>query len=144
MKFDYKTLKRMAESGDTVGRWNGKSVFSTDRKNLNSKKVGAFYILYDDNNKIVRKTTDEWKCYGEVSKDGTVNEYEFPCSYKLMEVSMKYGVWREAEGVYSPGYEVNEKPMGDVRIEMDVDMTLLKAREMSVADLLKGFNYGLD
>lgn len=141
MNFDYKTLKRMAESGDMVGRWNGKSVFSASKKNLND---GVFYILYDDNNKIVRKTTDEWKCYGEVYKDGIINEYEFPTNYKLMEVSTKYGVWQEAEGVYNPGYDVNENPMGDVKIEIDVDTTLWKAREMSVADLLKGFSYGLD
>ncbi len=144
MNYDYKTLKKMAESGGKVGRWGGKLVFSTTRRKLNYKQAGVFYILYDDNNKMVRKVNDEWECCGEVRKDGTVNEYDFPSKYKLMEVSMNYGVKQEAGAVYNPGYNVNEKPMGDVKIEIDVDMTLRKAREMSVADLLKGFNYGLD
>lgn len=144
MNYDYKTLKKMAESGGKVGRWGGKLVFSTSRKKLNDKQGGVFYILYDDNNKMVRKVNDEWECYGEVCKDGTINEYEFPTNYKLMEVSTKYGAWQEAEGVYNPGYSVDEKLMGDVKIEIDVDTTLRKAREMSVADLLKDFKYGLD
>lgn len=146
MDYDYKTLKKIAKSGGTVGRWKGKLVFSANKRKLNDKQAGVFYILYNDNNKLVRKVNDEWECYGEVCKDGTINEYDFPSKYKLMEVSMNYGVKQEARtvAVYNPGYSVNEKPMGDMKIEMDVDMTLRKAREMSVADLLKGFNYGLD
>ena len=31
----------------------------------------------------------------------------------------------------------------DVRVEIDVEATLKKAREMTIEDLLAGFNYGL-
>jgi hypothetical protein len=32
----------------------------------------------------------------------------------------------------------------DVRVEIDVEATLKKAREMTIEDLLKGFDYGLE
>jgi hypothetical protein len=47
------------------------------------------------------------------------------------------------EGTYAPGYDRAERPVGDVRTEIDVEKTLKMAREMSINDLLDGFLPGL-
>jgi hypothetical protein len=44
-----------------------------------------------------------------------------------------------SEGTYSPGYDVSERPVGDVKAEIDVEKVLKSAREMSVESLLDGF-----
>jgi hypothetical protein len=48
-----------------------------------------------------------------------------------------------AEGSYAPGYDVSERPVGDVKTEIDVEKTLNMAREMTIEDLLEGFLPGL-
>jgi hypothetical protein len=40
---------------------------------------------------------------------------------------------------YAPGYDVSERPVGDVKAEIDVEKVLKSAREMSVESLLDGF-----
>jgi hypothetical protein len=47
------------------------------------------------------------------------------------------------EGTYTPGYDRAERPVGDVKTEIDVEKTLKMAREMSINDLLDGFLPGL-
>jgi hypothetical protein len=45
---------------------------------------------------------------------------------------------------YSPGYDVNERPVADVKTEIDVEKTLKMAREMTIENLLEGFLPGVD
>ena len=164
MTFDYRTLSQAARSGQRLGNWNGKAVFAASANDLDNKGSGAFYILYDDENKIVARVGNAWKSFGEVSEAGSVNEYNSARSYKtpaeaaqaahkastsgmrysnepIPQATMK--VSYAPEGSYTPGYDVSERPTGDVRVEIDVDAVLKKARETSIDDLLDGFMVGI-
>lgn len=160
MTFDYNTLKRAARDGSRLGNWNGKAVFAASAMQLQNLGTGAYYILYDDENKIVAKTSNGWKSYGEVSEKGSVSEYSSARNYKAVEANPTYGrkipketppvtVSYSAEpvsagGSYTPGYDRTERPVGDVKLGLDVEGTLKKAREMTVESLLEGFLPGVD
>lgn len=153
MTFDYNTLKRMAREGQRLGNWNGKAVFAASALKLDNLGTGAYYILYDDENKIVAKTSNGWKSYGEVSESGSVSEYSSARSYRTVEANPTYGrkmpkdappvtvSYAEPAAVasYAPGYDRTERPVGDVKMGLDVEGTLKKAREMTVESLLEGF-----
>lgn len=158
MTFDYNTLKRMAREGQRLGNWNGKAVFAASALKLDNLGSGAYYILYDDENKIVAKTSNGWKSYGEVTEQGSVSEYSSPHNYRTVEANTSYGrkIPKETPPVvvsysapaavasYAPGYDRTERPVGDVKLELDVEATLKKAREMTVESLLEGFLSGVD
>lgn len=170
MTFDYSTLRKAEREGVRLGNWNGKAVFASSANNLENKGSGAYYILYDDENKIVARTTNGWKSFGEVSAQGSVNEYSSARNYKTpaeavaaarkassaakpQTSGMRYSsepipqatvtVSYASEGTYAPGYDRAERPVGDVKTELDVEKTLKMAREMSIEDLLAGFLPGL-
>jgi len=171
MTFDYRTLSQAARSGQRLGNWNGKAVFAASANDLDNKGSGAFYILYDDENKIVARVGNSWKSFGEVSEAGSVNEYNTARNYNTAAEAaqaarkakeersystsgMRYSsepipqatmkVSYAPEGSYTPGYDVSERPTGDVRVEIDVEGTLKKAREMTVESLLDGFLLNVD
>ena len=167
MTFDYYTLKRAAKDGSRLGNWNGKAVFAASSNDLQNKGNGAFYILYDDENRLVTRVGSGWKSYGEVSEQGSVNEYSSARNYKTPQeavaaarkagersyptTGMKSATMPQptmtvsytAEGSYAPGYDVNERPVADVKTELDVEKTLKMAREMTVENLLEGFLSGV-
>ena len=155
MTFDYNSLKRAAKDGSRLGNWNGKAVFAASVNDLENKGSGAYYILYDDENKIVSRSVinDEWRSYGEVSESGSVNEYSSPCRYTTAAEAVEAmnpkrksyytkSVKKE-ENSYAPGYDMSERPTGDVKLEIDVEKTLKMAREMTIESLLEGFLSGL-
>lgn len=176
MTFDYSTLRKAEREGMRLGNWNGKAVFASSADNLENKGNGAYYILYDDENKIVARTNNGWKSFGEVSAQGSVNEYSSARNYKTPAEAaaaarkassktstsgMRYssepipqaavavcGYTADAPvgtgGSYSPGYDRTERPVGDVKVGLDVEGTLRKAREMTVESLLEGFLPGVD
>ena len=171
MTFDYNTLKRAARDGSRLGNWNGKAVFAASANDLENKGNGAFYILYDDENRLVTRVGSGWKSYGEVSEQGSVSEYSSARNYKTPAEAaqaarkakeersystsgMRYSsepipqatmtVSYASEGSYSPGYNRAERPVGDVKLEIDVEKTLKMAREMTVESLLEGFLPGVD
>ena len=82
MTFDHYTLKKAEREGMRLGNWNGKAVFASSANNLENKGSGVYYILYDDENKIVARTNSGWKSYGEVTSQGSVNEYSSARNYK--------------------------------------------------------------
>ena len=82
MTFDHYTLKKAEREGMRLGNWNGKAVFASSANHLENKGSGAYYILYDDENKIVARTNSGWKSYGEVTSQGSVNEYSSARNYK--------------------------------------------------------------
>lgn len=174
MTFNYGTLKKAEREGTRLGNWNGKAVFAASANNLENLGSGAYYILYDDENKIVTRTNNGWKSYGEVTEQGSVNEYSSARNYKTpaeaaaaarkassaakpQTSGMKYSstpipqatvavcgyTAHASEGSYAPGYDASERPVGDVKTEIDVEKTLKMAREMSIEDLLDGFLPGL-
>ena len=135
MNFDYKTLRQYAAQGQNLGMWNGKKVFAAAEKDLDGLGSGVFYIVYDDDNKIVGRDGNKWYMYGFVSVEGTVNETRVR-PYKVVEIPKE-------SPQYTTGYDVEERPIGDVKMGLDVEATLKAAREMTVDSLLEGFNYGL-
>ena len=173
MTFDYRTLSQAARSGQRLGNWNGKAVFAASANDLDNKGSGAFYILYDDENKIVARVGNGWKSFGEVSEAGSVNEYNTARNYKTpaeaaaaarkakeerssaawpQTSGMRFAAMPQSEPIpqatmtvsYTPGYQVSERPVGDVKLGLDVEGTLKKAREMTVESLLEGFLPGVD
>ena len=145
MNFDYRTLRSLELNGERLGSWNGRPVFASSSGNLDEKGTGAFYVLYDDENKIVGRDGNRWYSYGTVSESGSVSEYASRRSYNVYkEESKPQKKKKESGGLYSPGYEAQEHPVGDVKLEIDVEATLKKAREMTIDDLLVGFNMGVE
>lgn len=170
MTFDYNTLKRASRDGSRLGNWNGKAVFAASANDLENKGSGAYYILYDDENRLVTRVGSGWKSYGEVSEQGSVSEYSSARNYKTPAEAaaaarkagersyptsgMRYSsepipqatvtVSYASEGTYTPGYQVSERPVGDVKLTIDVEKVLKMAREMSIDDLLEGFLPGVD
>ena len=167
MTFDYSTLRKAEREGMRLGNWNGKAVFASSANNLENKGSGAYYILYDDENKIVSRSAanNGWKSFGEVTEQGSVNEYSSARNYKTPAEAaaaarkassrtstsgMRYSseptvtVSYANEGTYTPGYQVSERPEGDVKLTIDVEGTLKKAREMTVESLLDGFLLNVD
>lgn len=155
MKFDFETLKNHAKIGNKLGNWNGKPVFATSAKDLENKGSGVYYIVYDDENRIVGRDGKFYYSYGTVNAEGSVSEYSSRRRYNTqhdradykMNMAMKYSsepVPAATVAVtYTPGYDISERPVADVKVEIDVEATLKKAREMTIDDLLEGFNYGL-
>jgi hypothetical protein len=154
MNFDYYTLKKLAKEGSRIGNWNGKAVFAASASNLDSLGSGAFYVLYDDENKIVGRDGKHFYSYGTVSESGSVSEYSSRRRYNAVcetqhnhgyevNAAMKYSSEpvpaATATVSYAPGYDVSERPTGDVKAEIDVEKVLKSAREMSVESLLDGF-----
>lgn len=160
MKFSFENLKRSENSGERLGGWKGLSVFSSCRNKLAGKGSGAYFIVYDDNNHIVKKTSNTWYCYGKVSADGQVVEWD-KRPYMVMEVVQE---WNNAYHYDTQTYEPKTHAVcgrteeecdgtaavaasdvvGDVKLEIDIDKVLANARTLTVESLLEGFNYGLD
>lgn len=153
MTFDYNTLKKAAANGGKIGNWKGLPVFSVSRDTLRNRGNGAYYVIYDEDNSFVKKEGAMWFRYGYLDKEGSVHEQTkreyFPTPSKPQPQVAKYDAVK-AEFTYAPAahHETTTSTSGtsttaDVRVEIDVEATLKKAREMTIEDLLKGFNYGL-
>ena len=148
--FDYNTLRQYARNGNSMGSWNGRKVFACSTLDLENKGNGAYYVLYDDENKIVGKDGKFYYSYGTVTKEGNVNEYNSRRRYNVsaangkeqsVEVYTKYSSEPMPTAAVTVSYA---ETTGDAKLEIDVEATLKKAREMTIDDLLAGFNYGLE
>ena len=163
MKFTYSALRSAAYNGDRVGNWKGYPVFACERENLDRKSEGAYFIVYDNDNYIVRRIGNQWYSYGQVSESGNVTEWDY---------KKKYLTYCHDTDTYEPvkycatGYEAaaahavcgksadecdgtaaasaHEEVVGDVKLGLDIDALLSSVRTMTVDSLLEGFNYGLD
>ncbi len=155
MKFSYDNLKLMERHGDRVGNWKGLPVFSSRKMNISEKASGAFFIVYDDDNVIVKRDNGVWYCYGQVSASGQVEE----CSKRRYNAYAESVYCHDTQAYEPPALAVcgkpaskcdgtaaaaHDGPIGDVKIGIDVDAVLQYAREMTVDSLLEGFNYGLE
>ena len=158
MKFSYNILKAADKAGERVGNWKGRPVFASMKMDLGSRGTGAFFIVYDDDNLIVKKDDyDAWWVFGQVSEEGRVDECD-----KRRYNPYAAAVYCHDTQAYEPAAtathavcgksdaECNgtaaaavEEVVADVKIGIDVDATLKAAREMTVDSLLEGFNYGL-
>lgn len=148
MKFTYSNLKTASKEGMRIGNWKGKGVFACSSGTLDRKGSGAFYILYDDENKLVGNNNGSWYCYGTVSEGGNVDEYRtarrYTVGYAVAYEQPHAVCGKSAKECNGTAATAAEEVMGDVKLGLDVEATLKAAREMSVESLLEGFNYGLD
>ena len=152
MTFDYNTLKKAAANGGKIGNWKGLPVFSVSRDVLRNRGNGAYYVVYDEDNSFVKKEGAMWFRYGYLDKEGSVHEQTkreyFPTPSRKEEPKVAKFDAVKAEFTYAPAApSVSTAPgptTADVKVEIDVEATLKKAREMTIEDLLKGFNYGLE
>lgn len=152
MIFNYNTLKQAAKEGSRLGRWKELPVFSCSKQGLLQKGNGAYYVVYDDDNAFVKKTADTWFRYGYLDQSGSVHEENSRSYFPVPKPQVKSAstsqpsMFTYASGTFKeekkPEYK-REETTADVRIGVDVEETLRRAREMTVADLLEGFNYGL-
>lgn len=144
MNFNNKNeMKMLAAKGDSIGKWLGTSVFVCSVEDLAYRGSGAYYVLYDDENKIVGKNKNScWRLFGYLEGDGGVREVS-PRTYTVVDRYVEAVKEEPAASDYTPGYDVEDRPTGDVRTELDVEATLKKAREMTIDDLLEGFVCGL-
>lgn len=153
MTFDYNTLKKAAANGGKIGNWKGLPVFSVSRDVLRNRGNGAYYVVYDEDNSFVKKEGAMWFRYGYLDKEGSVHEQTkreyFPTPSKREEPKVAKYDAAKAEFTYVPAAHHETTtcapgPTADVRVEIDVEATLKKAREMTIEDLLAGFDYGLE
>lgn len=152
MEFSYQNLKTAAIHGDRIGSWKGYKVFTCSRKDLDNKAGDVFYILYDDDNRIVcRNSQGEWREYGTVSEEGNVNEYSYSRAYGVAEEKPAAKKKKEEKKKEEKKPVVKEEEPECVKVvdrdyllDKGVEDTLAAARTMSIDSLLEGFNYGLD
>ena len=158
MKFSYNNLRAADKTGERVGNWKGRPVFASMKMDLGSRGTGAFFIVYDDDNVIVKKDDyDSWWVFGQVSEEGSVDECDkrrynpFANAYCATGVEAAAAVATAAHAVCGKNSAecdgtaaLPDEVVADVKIGIDVDATLKAAREMTVDSLLEGFNYGLD
>jgi hypothetical protein len=149
MKFSYQNLKMAELGGDRVGNWKGFPVFASRRVLVDDKAGGAFFIVYDDDNVIVKRDNGAWYCYGQVNTEGQVEE----CSkrrYNVYAEPVSCGAAHavcgksDAECDGTAAVDANDEVIGDVKMGLDIDALLSSARTMTVDSLLEGFDYGLD
>ena len=149
MTFDYNTLKKAAANGGKIGNWKGLPVFSVSRDTLRNRGNGAYYVVYDEDNSFVKKEGAMWFRYGYLDTSGSVHEQTkreyFPTPSRKEEPKVAKFDAVKAEFTYAPAATTasGTTTTADVRVEIDVEATLKKAREMTIEDLLTGFNYGL-
>ena len=168
--FSYKGLKKAEESGMKLGSWRGLPVFSCKKDNLKNLGSGVYYIVYDDDRKIVSKKTDGgiWFECGTVNDRGIVNEYDKMKIYGGVEIEkpnenlnsknemknrngkMDSKNEMETNGKMNSKSEMenrNENLNSNVEVDFllnaQVERVLKGARALTIGELLDGFNYGL-
>lgn len=140
MKFSYENLKMSSENGNRVGNWNGYKVFSCSFRELDNKGSGVFYILYDDENTLVKKSNDTWMIYGRVDENGSVRELACPIRYNPY-----YPIEEEEEKKpQAPAAPETDEVERDFLLNQSVEDVLAAARNGTIDDLLAGFDYGLE
>ena len=71
-KYSYNELKLAAAEGRRIGGYQGKNVFSCSKWKYDPlRNKGSFYVLYDEDNKLVCDGT----IYGTISEKGAVDEW---------------------------------------------------------------------
>ena len=165
--WNYEILKRYANNGNKIGDWKGKGVYVTSCEDLSYLNSKNYYIIYDDDNKLIECKLNFmndyiWMVVGYVSSNGNVKDC-MPFKYENpnLKIEMKNETKKSNEkmnsknDVKTSNKKVNSKTdvkndfeidevIGDVRLGMLVDETLQTARTTTVDSLLAGFNYGLD
>ena len=75
-KYDYNALREAAQQRKRIGGWQGWDVYSCSKYDYNAA-LSHFYVVYDDDKKLVRKGL----VYGTIDSNGTVDEVDSPYAY---------------------------------------------------------------
>lgn len=75
-KYDYNALRAAATNGSRIGGWQGWDVYSCSKYDYDASKP-HFYVLYDDDKKLVRKGL----VYGSINDKGSIYEVDAPYEY---------------------------------------------------------------
>lgn len=79
-KYSYNELKVAAAAGRRIGGYFGKNVFACSKWKydaLKTKNRDSFYVLYDEDNKLVC----DGIVYGTISEKGLVDEWNSKCTW---------------------------------------------------------------
>ena len=139
-KYTYNYLKSCACSGDRLGTWNDHPVFSCSKEDLKDKAEMVYYVLYDDDNLIVDRKYDRFYSCGQLEVDGAVDSFVEKLYLDLREPAERSVDAKPATSFASGNDEID---VPDIRLNNMVENTLKTAREITIDDLLKGFDYGL-
>lgn len=145
MKLTYGYLYTAAKDDIKIGRWQGIDVYAASDIDLKEgKRHNFYYVIYDNDNKLVGFKNGCWQVFGYVNEDGVVEEID-RVRYEFLNEKMKYKFKNEIsnEKVDLKSESENEI-IADVKLAMLVDEMLSSARTMTVNSLLEGFNYGLE
>lgn len=147
MKFTYSYLYTAARDNIKIGRWQGIDVYATSDIDLKKgKRHNFYYVVYDNDNKLVGFKNGYWQVFGYVSENGNVEEVD-RVQYEFLneKMKMKYEFKNETSNEKVDLKNENENEIiADVKLGMLVDEMLSSARTMTVNSLLEGFNYGLE
>ena len=148
MNFTYENLMMAEAQKMSIGKWKGLQVYTCAKANLKPIN-GVYWIIYDDDNKIVwyNSIIDKFYAYGTIDINGNVDEWDKCKIYTSTKAKEKYVEKKYEEEIIDKMInELEEEPaiIGDVAYGIDVDDTLKRARTITVDDLLAGFNYGLE
>lgn len=147
MKLTYGYLYTAAKDDIKIGRWQGIDVYAASDIDLKEgKRHNFYYVIYDNDNKLVGFKNGYWQVYGYVNEDGVVEEidrvrYEFLNEKMKMKYEFKNEISNEKVDLKN---ENENEIIADVKLAMLVDEMLSSARTMTVNSLLEGFNYGLE
>lgn len=145
MKLTYGYLYAAARDDIKIGRWQGIDVYAASDIDLKKgKRHNFYYVIYDNDNKLVGFKNGYWQVFGYVGEDGVVEEID-RFKYEFLNEKMKYEFKNETSNEKVDLKNENENEIiADVKLGMLVDEMLSSARTMTVNSLLEGFNYGLE
>ena len=160
MNYTYTSLERASQTGMKLGDYQGARVYATNivRLNNESKFPDCIYCIYDYNNVLVRwnEIEDDWLIVGYLDVSGRIDDRNKGRTYKPFgyenapaaanqKMKSKNEMKNESKKSNEKGNSNENEPIiADVRLEIEVENTLKNAREMSIDNLLAGFNYGLE
>lgn len=128
-----------------VGEWEGLQVYAIYKRDLEGRQTGdrLVYIVVDDCNDeglypMVNRDKNGWRLRGLIDREGAIRDRNE--AYVVREKGVKV---KCADAATTPN-AMDGEVIGDVKIGIDVEAVLRHAREMTIDDLLAGFNYGLD
>lgn len=144
MKLNYDILRWYAESQASIGKLDGFPVRACSSKDAPTIDEKCYYVVYDDNNKLIKKNKDgRIVIHGTVDEDGNFDDSNTGFYYVgIMDES--YDKTAAAEDAYAIGMPGDYMPTENYAERLNVDKVLKSARETTIEDLLKGFDYGLD
>lgn len=127
--YDEKSLSKKV--GKKIGDWDGRSVYVCGKQDLKDVvTAGIYYLLYNDNNKLVYKTMRGWEVRGKVDREGNVTKV----------TSYLYNMPEEVKPVKEiKAAETKKQPVEKKKeTEINIDEYIRKMNSLTIEEMLKG------